>query len=67
MNTQLSIVEFTQEQLSQQEQDYMTALRNGKSNIELKEIEFEIQYLKNCLREVRRVLAPSQNGLSILD
>jgi hypothetical protein len=67
MNTQLSIVEFIQTQISQQEQNYMTALRNGKSNIELKEIEFEIQYLKNCLREVRRVIVPSPNGLSIVD
>jgi hypothetical protein len=67
MNTQLSIVEFTKKQLSQQEQDYMTALRNGKSNIKLKEIEFEIQYLKDCLREVKRIIVPSLNGLSIID
>ena len=67
MSTQLSIVEFIQKQLSQQEQNYMIALRNGKSNIELKEIEFEIQYLKNCLREVKRVIVPSLNGLPIVD
>ena len=67
MQSELSIVEFIQRQLSQQEQNYMTALRNGKSNNELKEIEFEIEYLKNCRRQVRRVLIPSLNALSMGD
>ena len=55
MQSELSVVEFIQRQLSQQEQNYTTALRNGKSNDELKKIEFEIEYLRNCRRQIRRV------------
>ena len=47
-------------QLSEQQQNCMSVLRNRKSDIELKEIEFNIEHLKSCLNQVKRsIKSPS--------
>jgi hypothetical protein len=67
MNNELSLLEFIQRQLSQEEQNYVTALRNDSASIELTEIESEIKYLESCLIIVRRSLIPSHNGIPVKD
>ena len=58
MKNELSLIELIQLRLSKQEQNYLTALRNGKSDVELKEIELNIEYLKSCLTRVKRIIVP---------
>ena len=67
MNNELSLIEFIQRQLSQEEQNYVTALSNDSTSIELTEIESEIKYLESCVIILRRSLIPSQNGMTVKD
>ena len=60
MKNELSLIELIQLQLSKQEQNYLTALRNGNADVKLKEIELNIEYLKSCLTRVKRIIVPPQ-------
>jgi len=58
MKIEAPLGKFIRLQLSEQQQHCMTILRNRKSNIELKEIEFNIEQLKNCSTRIKRIRKP---------
>ena len=51
MGTEISLIELIKRQISEQEENYKAALES-KSEMELREIKYVIDYLKSCLLEV---------------
>jgi hypothetical protein len=58
MRIEIPLVKLIRLQLSEQQQNCMSVLRNRKSDIELKEIEFNIEHLKSCPTRIKRIRKP---------
>jgi hypothetical protein len=68
METESSLYELIERQLAEQEKNYETAVINGKSARELREIEYHVEYLKSCLERLKKDYNISSiNGLSMAD